>query len=344
MHNDNKNEQENQWSKESAGVYPGPKQWAIRSTLCHAVHKRLPWKKARTRNRASSHRYRRFLCMHTSTWLNERSSSRLRRADTHPDFETRLRCQISSNIFLTRARPPDPIAKGLEARKTTDIKSFWLPRPHRDFQDWGPRERYSLYKQSIRADILETISILNEGQTTMQNTLERVLNAQPAFQISSNYLQDSKVKSQTSSTPHESIEVSVVLAGYPFSGASCRCRRKRMSRYLRSRLGNLFIGYVAAPVNSQHERQCCLCTSESELALVYYFPPRFLNYILSLNAKYSGLTSIMFSLSVTQHLPQDHIIWFMGYSGDIKGMQRLFSSGQVSIKAQSTSSIGLFWV
>ena len=125
-----------------------------------------------------------------------------------------------------------------------------------------------------------------------------------------------------------SFEVSVSRLGQNVSRPRCNCRRQQMSVQLNTFLGSLFLGYAAAPV-----RGSCSHHSETELRLIYCFPLWFLNYALLLMTKLSMSGTISCSLTITQTLPDNHIIFDLLEVGDAQGITKMISSSQMSIRA-----------
>ena len=191
----------------------------------------------------------------------------------------------------------------------------------------------------IKKDVLQALSVLDGGQARLENKLERALNTQFSSQTT---LPAARPESLVNPL-YEKIHVSVARTNDSVSQRTCHCRRRGWSKTVHTYIGCLFFGYIAPLGDRRQKKQCC-CEWEREAVFVYYFPSWFIRRALLLRAGYSGFANPSFSLSIVQYLPPDHNIWTMIYMGDVKGIQKLFSTGQVSIRAESPNGTGLFLV
>ena len=194
----------------------------------------------------------------------------------------------------------------------------------------------------IGAGILEVLSLLDQGRSRIESKLDRVLDSHPPGPSSTINLLTRSAEPSIGST-EKGIQVSVVHAGHSMPWLKCHCRRRSISAQLRTCLGNLFIGYSAVVVRRGHRRQC-FCRPRGELTLEYYFPASIVKRVLLLKFGYDGFTNVNVSFSVAQVLPPDHVIWLMLYEDNIKGMQKIFSNGGVSLGAQGTTGLSLLQV
>lgn len=185
-----------------------------------------------------------------------------------------------------------------------------------------------------RLEVAEGLSTLHERQSSIENTLQHALETQSGSTPSTAF-----AIPQSTSVPdnsEEGVEISVIRLGE----LSCHCSKARVSGYLHTLLGDLFVSYTAAPSSGQYTRQC-RCKLERDLVLVYSFPAWFIRQSLSLRVRYSRFVGLTLSLSVIQYLPDDHVIWDLIGEGDSCSLQKLFLSGQISIKAQDASGGGI---
>ena len=189
---------------------------------------------------------------------------------------------------------------------------------------------------SIENKLVQGLSAIRGGQVEIENTLVRILDNQRDLEGSF-----SRSLKAESSPISEGIEMSLTVARFNGSASTCSCSRRRTAGYFQTCMGNLFIGYAAAPSTSRPQ---CFCKHEDRLVLVYCFPAWFASYILSLRAQYSGLLNMNFSFSVAQTLPHNHLLWDLIEDGEIDQMRELFQSNKVSVSAQAPHGTGTLTV
>ena len=179
---------------------------------------------------------------------------------------------------------------------------------------------------------------LLQGQRRIESALNRLVDLQSPVSTVGNEAFQPVITTRREGSDLSSISVSVSRLRPPGKQRMCTCSRRSASGRVGTLFGTLFVGYMATPI-------ACQCDqgghrfNEMELTLTYIFPSWFLRYAMSIQAKINTGGTIQCSLTIKQTIPFDHVIWDMIEVEDIPGMKRLLTSGQISIKAESSGSI-----
>lgn len=120
-------------------------------------------------------------------------------------------------------------------------------------------------------------------------------------------------------------------------------QQRRANRHIKTYLGTIFIGYSARPVVSWHQRSCSR-KATTDLTVTYIFPFWLFCYAILLYIRYNCFERITFSLSVTQFIPDGHLVWVFLQTGNVVGMKKLVQSGQISLRARDASDSSILWV
>ena len=189
---------------------------------------------------------------------------------------------------------------------------------------------------AICSDYLQNIS---QSQTRIESALGQVLSIQ-------------LLGSNTGRRPHSgvlpnsslsSVELSVSRSRSSVEAAKCACRREKTSIYAQTFLGTLFACYSATPTV---RRRDCPYHADRDLFVHYLFPTWFLQHMLCFQMKWNPGRNITYSLTITQTIPHEHVIYDMIVVEDIEGIRQLLLSEKLSIEAQSSSLVSgsLLWV
>ena len=192
-----------------------------------------------------------------------------------------------------------------------------------------------------RTDLLDSLSMLAEGQARIENSLSQAFELKPSSNKTAeiSHMAGGQVASKLS---RRSVEVTVVRRSAA-SKPTCQCQRRRILKSFSSCLGKMFLGYTATPTVPGPQFKCS-CENRANLVVFYVFPAWFLHRTIFLHLQYRSFEDLTCSLSIRQTLPHDHLIWSFIRQSDIRGMQRLLESGQLSPKAQSLDGVGLLHV
>ena len=138
--------------------------------------------------------------------------------------------------------------------------------------------------------------------------------------------------------------VSSTQVAHPYD-KPCQCRaRTGPFSYVRSFLGDLFLGYAATPMFGKQHNPDCQYSFQTEMVLVYSFPIWFLNYAIALRAKYDATSGLQCTFSARPVLPFYHVVWDLAALGDTKGLQSYLSSKQLPIEVCDSNGNGLLYV
>lgn len=184
--------------------------------------------------------------------------------------------------------------------------------------------------KEIKSNMQQGLSALSDRQAGMETALEHLLKAQHGAETA---LFRSSRGGIRQDSANEGIEMLVARVRRSESVSTCLCSRQRISGYLETFLGSIFIGYTAAP--SFGGATCCFCEEKRGLVLAYYFPNWFVKYVVSFRSQHKGFFDMTFSLSIAQLLPANHTIFDLITKGDIHGMKQLFRPDKVSIRAET---------
>lgn len=176
------------------------------------------------------------------------------------------------------------------------------------------------------------LPMLMQSQMRIEETLNGIMDRQLRTSNHNHQYMDN-VGPQSSNIPgSSSLRVSISPHLVSASRPRCTCRRRETSIVLRTFLGNLFLGYNVAPSLRDNQTQC-LHHMYTELRLVYVFPIWLLKYAISAYAWLGMPGSITCSLAITQVIPDYHAIFDHMYFGDLRRVEQLLQSGQVSVNA-----------
>ena len=187
---------------------------------------------------------------------------------------------------------------------------------------------------------LQDLSILIQGQKRMERQLSRLTNRQA---ISDASLVDLGERVVAPSNECSSVCISLSRLRPAKRHIRCTCFRQGDPSHLQAFLGTLFLGYGVAPTLSSN-RQSCSHHYQTEIRVAYYFPVWFLKFVLWLQMQFRMAGLSRSSLPSVQVLPPEHVALDLIKFGDIDGIKRLLSSGQLSIKAQLPNGANLLHV
>lgn len=186
------------------------------------------------------------------------------------------------------------------------------------------------------------LSVLIQGQSRIESTLDRIAKRQMTLDSSHQVPQDASSQNLNSLNP-ASVQVSVSRLNTPLQQLECKCHRHSSRQHFRTFLGQLFVGYVAFPAAGQGHHKCPF-HHKTELRLVYLFPNWCLKYAFSLHAILNTSHTVTCSLSVRQRIPENHVVLDYIERGELQGLKDILASGQLSLEAQLLHTGGLLSV